>query len=260
MAYAVIKKSCNKLLIGNTYWKSVALPSILYGINVINLTEDDIKSLQTIENSVYRAILGAQDYAPNSTLRSEIGASLMKTRIINTRINYMKRMCERNKLLGLILHDLVLEQTTKWIKVRMKYLDEVKLHIGDVETKSKRENKQICTIWDNKQWKSDINSKSTLKLYRNHKKQIQEEHIYTNHPSSVIWYKARINALQINARNRHTNKETRWIICEREIENEDTYHFILYCPAYNTESSQIPELQQPYNSNKEEVLFFFSIW
>ena len=151
MTYAVIEKSCNKLLIGKTYCKSVALPSILYGINVINLTEDDIKSLQTIENSVYRAIQGAPDYAPNSTLRSEIGASLMKTRITNTRINYMKRMCERNKLLGLILHNLVLEQNTKWIKVSMKYLDEVKPHIGDVETKSKREIKQICTIWDNEQ-------------------------------------------------------------------------------------------------------------
>ena len=156
---------------------------------MINLTEDDIRSLQTIENSVYGAILGAPDYAPNSTLRCEIGASLMKTRIINTRINYMKRMCEKNKLLGLILHNLVLEQNTKWIKVSMKYLDEVKLHIGDVETKSKREIKQICTIWDNEQWKSDINSKSTLKVYRHHKQQIQEEHIYKNHPSSVIWYK-----------------------------------------------------------------------
>ena len=70
----------------------------------------------------------------------------------------------------------------------MKYLDEVKLRIGDVEKKSKREIKQICTIWDNKQWKSDINSKSTLKVYRQYKKQIQEEHIYNNHPSSVIWY------------------------------------------------------------------------
>ena len=153
MTCAVIEKSCNKLLIGKTYWKSVALPSILYGINATNLTEDDIKSLHTIENSVYRAILGAPDYAPNSTLRCEIGASLMKTRIINTRINYTKRMCEKNKLLGLILHNLVIEQNTKWIKVSMKYLDEVKLHIGDVETKSKREIKQIYTIWDNEQWK-----------------------------------------------------------------------------------------------------------
>ena len=116
---------------------------------------------------------------------------------------------------------------------------------------------QICTIWDNEQWKSDINSKSTLKVYRHRKKQIQEEHIYSNHPSSVIWYKARINALQLNDRNRHTNKETRCIICENEIENKDIYHFILYCPAYNTERSEIPELQQPYNNNNEGVLGHF---
>ena len=87
--------------------------------------EDDIKSLQTIENSVYRTILGAPDYAPNSKMRSEVGASLIKSRIINTGINYMKRMCERKKLLGLILHNLVLEQNTNGIKVSIKYLDEV---------------------------------------------------------------------------------------------------------------------------------------
>ena len=148
----------------------------------------------------------------------------------------MKRMCEKNKLLGLILHDLILEQNTKWIKVSMKYLDEVKLHIGDVETNSKREMKEICTIWDNEQWKSDINSKSTLKVHRprHHEKQIQEEHIYNNHPSSVIWYKARINGLQLNDRNRHTNKETRCIICENEIEMK-TYITLYFTVQHTTQ-------------------------
>ena len=50
----------------------------------------------------------------------------------------MKKMYEKNKLLGCI--SLVVEQNTKWIKVSMKYLDEVKLHIGDVETKIKKRN------------------------------------------------------------------------------------------------------------------------
>ena len=53
MKYAVIEKLCNNLLIGKSCWKNVTLPSILCGINVINLTEDDIKGQQTIENSVY---------------------------------------------------------------------------------------------------------------------------------------------------------------------------------------------------------------
>ena len=40
--YSVIEKSCNKLLIGNTFWYSIVLQSLLYGTNVIKLTEDNI--------------------------------------------------------------------------------------------------------------------------------------------------------------------------------------------------------------------------
>ena len=53
--YGITSRSCNKLMIGKTYWKSVALPSILYGTNVVTLvvyqtllfviTHDDIIKL-----------------------------------------------------------------------------------------------------------------------------------------------------------------------------------------------------------------------
>ena len=110
MTYSIIENGCNRLLIGKTYWKSIALPSILYGVNVINLSEEDIDDLQKIENSVYRTILNAPQYAPNSTLRSEIGSSLMKKRIMNGRINFMKSILNgRNKLLENILHRLLLD-------------------------------------------------------------------------------------------------------------------------------------------------------
>ena len=32
LTYSLIEKSCNKIMIGKTYWKSVAIPSILHGI------------------------------------------------------------------------------------------------------------------------------------------------------------------------------------------------------------------------------------
>ena len=72
------------------FWKSIALPSFLYGTNIINLTDDNIRELQKIDNSVYRRILGATHYNTNVTLRGEIGASLMRKRVINGRINYVK--------------------------------------------------------------------------------------------------------------------------------------------------------------------------
>ena len=42
--------------------------SVLYGTNIINLTEDNIHELQNIENSVYMSILGVTHYSPNVTL------------------------------------------------------------------------------------------------------------------------------------------------------------------------------------------------
>ena len=45
ITYSVIERSCNKLLIGKTFWKTIVLPSILYGTNIINLTEDNINEI-----------------------------------------------------------------------------------------------------------------------------------------------------------------------------------------------------------------------
>ena len=58
MTYGVIEKSCNKLLIGKTFWKAIALPHILMGNQVMNFMQKDIQDLQIIENGVYRKILG----------------------------------------------------------------------------------------------------------------------------------------------------------------------------------------------------------
>ena len=76
--YSVIEKGCNKLLIGKNFWKSITLPSLMYGTNIINLTDDNIRELQNIDNIVYICILGAAHYNPNVTFRGEIGASLMR--------------------------------------------------------------------------------------------------------------------------------------------------------------------------------------
>ena len=39
ITYSVIEKGCYKLWIGNTFWKRIVIPSLLYGTNIINLIE-----------------------------------------------------------------------------------------------------------------------------------------------------------------------------------------------------------------------------
>ena len=94
LTYSIIEKSCNKIMIGKTYWKSVALPSILYGVNIIQLglTETEIEKLQSIENGVYRKILGAVKRTPKVVLRGDVGASAMKSRMVSCNILTVYKM------------------------------------------------------------------------------------------------------------------------------------------------------------------------
>ena len=71
---ATIATSTNRLLIGKTYWKSIALPSILFSSKVINYNKTQLDELQRIENKAWRYILHAPKYAPVAAFRSEVGA------------------------------------------------------------------------------------------------------------------------------------------------------------------------------------------
>ena len=167
ITYSVIERSCNKLLIGKTFWKSIVLPSVLYGTNIINLTEDNINELQKIENSVYRSILGAAHYSPNVTLRGEIGASLVKKRVINGRINYIKGIqSNRNKLLETILWTIETEQETKWIKTTRKYMNVTNINFNDIRLNSKEYLKQFMIKWDRNIWEDELEMKTSLQIYK----------------------------------------------------------------------------------------------
>ena len=65
LTFSVISKSCDKLLIGKIYWKSVLLPRVLSPAAVVVWTKEERKQLQRVENRVWRA----------AALQGEIGAS-----------------------------------------------------------------------------------------------------------------------------------------------------------------------------------------
>ena len=66
--YLVIEKCCNKVLIGKTFCKEVALPSIQNGNQLINLNKTQRNLLQTIGNGVFMKILGDRDWSKNEIL------------------------------------------------------------------------------------------------------------------------------------------------------------------------------------------------
>ena len=101
------------------------------------------------------------------TLRGEIGASLVKKRVINGRINYIKGIqTNRIKLLETILWTIETEQETKWIKITRKYMKVTKLNFNDIRLNSKEYLKQFMIKWDRNIWDNELEMKTSLQIYQ----------------------------------------------------------------------------------------------
>ena len=61
---SVISRSCDKLLIGKTYSKTVVQTRVLSAAAVVVWTKEEKRQLQRVENMVWRQILGAPVYTP----------------------------------------------------------------------------------------------------------------------------------------------------------------------------------------------------
>merc|ERR1711954_303537 len=85
----VIETSCNRLLIGKTFWKQVVMTGALHGVGLINLAKTEMDELQVAENEVYRIILKARRNVGMAAVRGGIGSSLVESSI-QTRIMLVK--------------------------------------------------------------------------------------------------------------------------------------------------------------------------
>ena len=75
--YSTIGNSCNRMLIRKTYWKALALSSILYCKGRMVYRKEDLDKFQRIENKAFRTILQVPTYTAVEFLRGEFGASFM---------------------------------------------------------------------------------------------------------------------------------------------------------------------------------------
>ena len=224
----VIETSCNKLLVGKTWWKCGILSGILMGAGVMNFNVKQVKTLQKIENRVYRGILGAIYNSPKAVMRGEIGSSLMETRIIESRLTLVRSMIESdNKMVKDILGKVRGLRDNAWNNKLEEYLGKVELRFEDLETMNKRAIKKRVRERDNRLWREELENLSSVEIYRNWKTGIREERCYDNTEQSTIQFRARANSLQLNDRKRFGGGDTTCELCG--IGEEDLGHFLLRC-------------------------------
>ena len=88
--------------------------------------------------------------------------------------------------------------------------------------------KKKIRAWDTERWRNDKESKTTLAVYNQFKKEIIDEEIYINDHNSVLLYRCRSNTLKLGWRNRFVGGDVGCLVCG-SAEPETVEHFLQEC-------------------------------
>ena len=212
------------------------LPTVMYGVGLMNINEGQASKLQSNENGVYRKILGARENTVVEVLRGEIGASDTETRLIEARLMMAISIYNsKNEWMREILRKVRDSAGNPWNRGLNRCLEKVGVSYERLVEMSKVEVKRMLRKYDTRKWKEGLARKTSVGVYRNNKKEVKEDRIYDNGRPAQIFFQARANNMALNERNRHREGgETRCEICNEE-ELENLGHFLLTCEALSNE-------------------------
>ena len=225
-----VERGFNKLEIGKLWWKNGVMPSVLVGIGVISLREEDIRKLQVLENGVYRQLLGGRKSTPIAILRGEVGSSMVKTRVIQSWLILAKRIQDgENILLKQVLGRIMDSGKGSWFTTFTRYLRDINASYDDLVRMDVSEVKARVRDYDNRKWIENLEELTDREVYKCFKKSVGRSFGYDNRFISELLFKARSNSLNLNDFRRHTGGDVSCELCGAG--REDLEHFIFICPC-----------------------------
>ena len=253
LTYSVIARSCNKLLIGKTYWKSVVIPSLLFASSVVTWNRTELQQLQRTENNVWRHILGAPGYTPVTAMRGDIGASCMNARDMKTKLKYVRYVLSSScELLKFVFEEMYEKGNDKLIKIIKGYMEDLEItNLNQLTNMNDGELIKKINQYDEMKWIEEMNEKSTLEMYRTYKREIKEERFYDNTTESCLMFRARSDTLKLGWRKRFEGGEVSCQLCNIG-EEETLSHFVEKC-------DRLQEIRREYGmegKGQEEILLF----
>ena len=174
-------------------------------------------------------------YSTVDALRGEMGASLVKSRVMETSLQYVRSTMDSDfEDMKELMRDSIDTGKGKWYKQVNSYREELKMTWEELFTISKEALKKKIREYDTNLWKLNLACKSTLKYYAVGKTEIGYENCYRNNLNSTYLARARTNSLKLEEAqgrgNKHHNKICK--LCGQK--EEDLVHFIVECKALET--------------------------
>ena len=262
---SVAKFRANKYTVCRELWKGLAVPSIMYGVNVLTWNDSEVQKLDVIQNKLGRVALGANGYAGVEAVRGDMGWSLFYERCMKGKLLYKIRIDKMEEDRWVKKIHLVIGSQSKWMKMCKRagkkctlLLKEFNREVGlgrewritseNRENEDWSMNKWVKTIdkkvreYGLKQWKVGMQTKSTLEWYRR-KECPKCEWWYDGSWGGELLFKARSQSLEVNARtyrwNESKSKECDMCACGMD---ETVYHVIVECESYMEERSELMQV------------------
>ena len=250
---AQIRKSVDMVLVGKAIWKLMYMPALLFGRAIIPTSEANIQGLQRQENRVWRFLMGIGGYSAVDALRGEMGASLVESRIMETVLLYaLDTIQGKFENIKSMMNDTMEVGKGRWYSSVSKYLNELNLQWKSLESLPRKELKAMVREYDTVKWRQGLLGMKTQIYYCLGKKKMGYDYCYRNTYDSTFFAKARLNSLkledQIGRGKRRYDKTCK--LCGRE--NEDMVHFIIKCPAL--ESDRDHDLMDSRLTNPQEKM------
>ena len=109
-------------------------------------------------------------------MRGEVGASLVRTRVLQARLMLTKSILDgENVLLKTILANIRRLGKGRWYSLLIRYLGNVGLSYDELETISKHDLWKKIRDYDNKEWDKDMDRLTDREIYKNYKKAVGGE-------------------------------------------------------------------------------------
>ena len=108
--------------------------------------------------------MGIGGYSAVAALRGEMGASLMKTRIMKTTLQFVREVIN-GKFVNIreMMLDTIKMKVGNWYKIVNSYLIELGIDWEDIYGMTKEDINCMMKIYDTQLWKNNLEKKITLK-------------------------------------------------------------------------------------------------
>ena len=206
------------------------MPAILFGRAIVPTCASRIEGLQRLENRVWRFLMDIGGYSTVDALRGEMGASLVKSRVMETMLLYViDTMNSKFNNVKEMMLDTIATEKGHWYTSINAHRKELGISWDALLEMSKEELKKRIRNYDTEKWHEGLESKSTMKHYAQGKTKFGYEFCYRNNFNSTFLARARINSLKLEEHkgrgNPHYDKTCK--LCKGGI--EDIVHFLIDC-------------------------------